>query len=398
MNENNNTDIKIRGFSLFNSGFRIYFLGAGIIATLSMLLWSAVYLFQYPVTLRLITPSEWHAHEMIYGYSVAVISGFLLTAVKNWTGIQTVTGKLLMFLFSLWATSRILFLLGTNYLLLTGILDILYSLLLIIAISRPIIMVKQWKQLMILLVIVLLMIGNLLFYLGAFKIFDNTITLSIFGGVYLVIGLILFMGRRVVPFFIEKGVGYPVNLFNSKPLDILILITFFLFFISVLFIDSQRLTAILALVIFLMNALRLIGWHTPGIWSKSLLWSLYLAFWFITLGFLLLAGSYFIGIAKSLAVHSFTVGGIGLITLAMMSRISLGHTGHEVSHPPSAVKVALGVMVLAMLFRVLIPLVTSSHYIIWVGVSQLLWVISFIIFVAIYFNILTKPRLDGKPG
>lgn len=99
----------MNGFALFNLGFRPFFLGACVFAILTILLWMLVYFSQININIDNISPSQWHAHEMLYGYGLAVVAGFLLTAVKNWTGVATVHGKSLIVLFSLWATARVLF-------------------------------------------------------------------------------------------------------------------------------------------------------------------------------------------------------------------------------------------------------------------------------------------------
>ena len=129
--------------ALFNLGFRIFFLAAGIFSIISIFMWSAIFHFQLPLTLEEISVFQWHSHEMIYGYSVAVIAGFLLTAVKNWTGVQTIYAKPLILLFSLWAAARLLFLFGTSYLFIAGIFDVLFLVFLVFAVSYPIIKVKQ---------------------------------------------------------------------------------------------------------------------------------------------------------------------------------------------------------------------------------------------------------------
>ncbi len=244
---------------------------------------------------------------MIYGYSLAVIAGFLLTAVKNWTGVQTLYGKPLILLFSLWTAARLLFLPGTSYLFIAGIFDVLFSLSLVLSVSYPIIKVKQWNQLAVLSKLILLITCNVFFYLGTLNVFDNGVFWGIYGGLYLVIGLILTMGRRVLPFFIERGVGYQIKLFNSNWLDISSLLLFLAFVVSELFLKNQILSSYLALGLFMVSSIRLIGWHTSGIWQKSLLWSLYLSFWFICIGFLLFAGIHFVGVSKFLAIHAFAL-------------------------------------------------------------------------------------------
>ena len=117
--------------AVLNLGFRPFFLGAAIFAVVSMMLWMDVYVFQLPLSIARISSFQWHAHEMIYGFTIAVIAGFLLTAVKNWTGIQTLHGFSLLGLFALWALPRVLFLFGTPLIFVAGFFDMLFVLCLI---------------------------------------------------------------------------------------------------------------------------------------------------------------------------------------------------------------------------------------------------------------------------
>jgi uncharacterized protein involved in response to NO len=385
-------------FALFNLGFRAFFLGAAIFSVASIALWSAIFLFQFSLPMHSISSAQWHAHEMIYGYGIAVIAGFLLTAVKNWTGVQTLHGKGLVLLFSLWAIARILMLGGTSMLFASAVFDLLFSLFLLFAIAHPIIKVAQWKQLIILLVIFLLFIGNTLFYLGAFNIFTSGIHLGLYSGLYLIIAMILIMGRRVIPFFIEKGVDDEVELKNYKWVDSATPVFFTGFVIAELYNSPPLFLAGLATILFFLTAIRLYGWHSRGIWKKCLLWSLYLSFCFIALAFALIASSYLLGTAKSLAIHAFTFGGIGVITMGMMSRVALGHTGRDIKNPPKLVAIALGILIAGAVIRVLFPLVETDNYMIWVGISQLCWIIAFLTFLISYFPVLCKPRTDGLPG
>ena len=395
---NNGTDPATGNFALFNLSFRIFFLSAGLFSIISIGLWSAVYLFGVQLSIQNLSSSQWHAHEMIYGFAFAVIAGFLLTAAKNWTGIQTIHGKPLALMFALWALARILFLVGTPYIELAAIFDTGFSLIFIVALAHPILKAKQWKQLALVFKIVLLAIFNILFYLGATGTIMQGVNWGIYGGLFLVISLILMLGRRVVPFFIEKGVNRQVKLRNSKWIDLGSLVLFLSFTIVEVFFTQPALSAYLALILFAINARRLMGWYTPGIWQKSLLWSLYLAFWFLTVGFALLAASYFLGINKSLAIHAFAVGGIGAMTLAMMSRVALGHSGRGIHSPPRAMAYAFGLLLIGAVVRVFLPLFDTGHYTLWVGISQLLWVVAYSIFGVIYLPILSKARIDGRPG
>ncbi len=386
------------GIALFNLSFRIFFLSAGLFSVLSICLWSAIYLFQLQLTIEAMTLSQWHAHEMIYGYALAVISGFLLTAAKNWTGIQTLCGKPLALMFVFWLLPRILFLMGTPFIELAATFDIAFSLMFIVALAHPIVKVKQWKQLALVFKVITLAIFNILFYLGAMGFLTQGVDWGVYGGLFLVISLILTLGRRVVPFFIEKGVDNPVKLKNSKWIDLSSLVFFLSFTIIEVFFTIPALSAILALILFAINARRLTGWYTPGIWQKSLLWSLYLSFWFLSIGFALFAAAYFPGINKYLAIHAFAVGGIGAMTLAMMARVALGHSGRSIQKPPPIMAYAFGLLLIGAVFRVFLPLIDAGHYTLWIALSQVLWIIAFTIFSLVYLPILSKPRIDGRPG
>jgi len=393
-----NPPSKTSGFALWNLGFRPFFLVAGIFSVVIMGLWMGIYLLGWPFPTTGITVYQWHAHEMIYGYSMAVIAGFLLTAVRNWTNVPTASGVSLMLLTLLWAAARVAMLFGDNYIAWAAGFDILFMLALMTAVAMPIVEARQWKQLGILTKLVLLLITNICFYLGALGMLMTGAYWGVYGGLLLIISLILMMGRRVIPFFIERGVGYPVQLFNAKWIDISSMVLFLLFFLSELFLDAPSFTFILTGALFILNTIRLYGWHTPGIWKKPLLWSLYVSLLFIDLGFLLFALNAVIGVPRLLAVHAFAVGGVGLITLAMMSRVSLGHTGRDISQPPLVASIALGILILAAVFRVIVPIFAIQQYPMWIAISQGLWILAFALFVIRYLPILIAPRVDGRPG
>ena len=392
------TQLPLSKIALLNLGFRPFFLGAALFAIVSVALWMGVYAFQLPLQIEGISIFQWHAHEMIYGFAVAVIAGFLLTAVKNWTGVQTLYGLGLLGLFALWAAARILFLFGTRFMGLAATLDILFILSLIVAVAYPVFKVRQWKQMGIMAKLALLAVGNSCFYLGAAGFIENGVYIGIYGGLYLIIGLMLTMGRRLIPFFVEVGVGYPVKLLNSKWLDLSSLVLFLVFFIVEVFIGNQPISALLSMGLFIITSVRLVGWHTVGIWKQPLLWSLFIAFLLIDVGFLLMALLPFFNLAKLLAIHAFSFGGIGIATLSMMARVSLGHTGRDVKSPSVAVTIALAALIAGSLFRVALPLIAADFYLIWVLVSQILWIAAFLIFVIIYSPMLIKPRVDGQFG
>lgn len=385
--------------ALFALGFRPFFLGASILAVITMGLWVGLWRFGLPLEFSVLSSSLWHAHELIYGYGMAVIAGFLLTAVRNWTGLQTPSGLKLCALFLCWAVARVIFFFGDAYLTAAAIFDMVFVIALTVGVGAPIVRVRQWRQLAIVSKLVLLGGGNLLFYAGALGYLEQGARWGVYTGLYLVIGLILTMGRRVIPAFIEGGVGYSVELTNRRWLDLSSMILFVLFFILDTFTELRGIAGWLAAALFLLHSIRAAGWHTPGIWRKPLLWSLYCAYLFIISGFGFYALSVFSDFSSYvLAIHAFAVGGIGLITISMMGRVSLGHTGRDVHAPPGALGWALALVALAFMVRVVLPMADAQHYLLWLLLSALAWVLGFTVFLIVYFPILLRPRADGRPG
>jgi uncharacterized protein involved in response to NO len=387
------------GIAILNLAFRPFFAGAAVFSVLSMLVWMGIYIFGWqwqPVGLPAAT---WHAHEMIYGYGMAVIAGFLLTAVKNWTGVQTLYGMPLLLLFLLWLTARLLLLVGgAGVLAWAALADGLFNLLLVAALAWPIFKVRQFKQFGILSKVILLMLANLLFYAGVLEIYPWGVQAGLYSGVYLILALIFVMSRRVLPFFIERGVGQPVTLTNRAWLDGASLFLFLAFWIADIIEPDSLLVACLAGVLCVLHAVRLAGWYAAGIWEKPLLWVLYLAYVAVAIGFALKVAVYLFGISPFLPLHAFTYGGVGLFTLGMMARVTLGHTGRNILEPPAAVAWMFGLLAIGSVIRVALPLFDAAHYVLWIGVSQVLWLLAFSLFLRVFLLMLFQPRTDGQFG
>lgn len=392
------TETNDQRIAFFRLGFRPFFAGASVFAVLTVVAWTLVYTLGIPLPITTISPFAWHAHEMIYGYSLAVIAGFLLTAVRNWTGIQTANGWRLALLFGLWAAARISMLAGTFLLYAGALLDVLFVAGLIVSFAHPVLRARKWKQLGILTILILLGAGNACFYLGALGWLSNGIDWGTYSGLYLVVGLILIMGRRVIPMFIQGGVGYAVTPSNRIWVDRATPILFLALGVIDVFSPDKRAVPWLAAALFAINLVRLLGWHTPGVWKKPLLWSLYTAYAFIVLGFGLLASSGFAGTSRFVAIHSLTYGGIGLVTLSMMARVTLGHTGRSVHEPPGLLSHCFLILLMGAFFRVLLPLMDMQHYIIWIALSQLAWILAFSGLTAMLLPMVWAPRVDARAG
>ena len=344
-------------------GFRPFFLGAGGFAVAAMALWYRVFTLGRALPAAGLRPITWHAHEMLFGYAMAVVAGFLLTAVRNWTGRPTPRGPALLAMFACWLAARVLFSAGGDAALIwAGGFDLAFGLFLWAAITQPIVRARQWPNLAISGKVLLLVGANLLFLLGALGLVEPGVLWGIYSGLYLLLALIFTLARRVLPFFIERAVGYPVALRNHRWVDVCSLVFFVVFWIADLIRPDGAVVALTACVLLALHLVRLWGWHTPGIWRKPLLWALYLAYAALTLGFALKAAVYFLDVSPYLAVHAFAVGGIGLMTLGMMTRVALGHTGRDLTHPPGQLPWLFVLVIAATLARVALPLIDIMHY------------------------------------
>ena len=387
------------GVAILNLGFRPFFAGAAVFSVLSMLVWTGIYILRWQWQPAGLPAATWHAHEMIYGYGMAVIAGFLLTAVKNWTGVQTLHGIPLLLLFLLWLTARLLLLAGgVGWLVWAALADGLFNVLLVLALAWPVFKVRQFKQFGILSKVILLMLANLLFYAGVLEIYPWGVQAGLYSGVYLILALIFVMSRRVLPFFIERGVDQPVTLTNRVWLDGASLFLFLAFWIADIIEPDSLLVAWLAGALCVLHAVRLAGWYAAGIWEKPLLWVLYLAYVAVAIGFALKVAVYVFSISPFLPLHAFTYGGVGLFTLGMMARVTLGHTGRNILEPPAAVAWMFGLLAIGSVIRVVLPLFDAAHYLLWMGVSQVLWMLAFSLFLWAFLPMLFRPRTDGQFG
>jgi uncharacterized protein involved in response to NO len=358
--------------------------------------WLTVYLLHLQVELEGVTIFQWHAHEMIFGYAMAVAAGFLLTAAWNWTGKRTADGAWLALLFLLWAAARVLMASGTGMLLYAAVADLAFMAGLGGSVIWPVIAAGQVKrQAPILLMLTLLTLANGAFYLGAAGWLEQGARLGVYGGLYLMLGMVLFMGRRVIPFFTQRGVDYAVRLRNERWVDISMFVVYPLFMLSEIFRPFHLAGAILAGMLLFLNSRRLMGWHTLGIWQKPLLWGLFAAFIMINLGFLMRAMMAVTVVPDFLPVHGYALGGIGIVTLTMMSRVSLGHTGRDVHHPPRLVAIMLVFIISAAFIRIFLPLADPANYPAWVAASGIIWIISFVLFTIAFAPMLLRKRLDA---
>lgn len=383
-------------YPLFALGFRAFFALAGLAALVLIVFWNA--LFNGTLAAEHYFPdSYWHAHEMLLGYAVAVIAGFLLTAVKNWTGKPTLTGDGLASLCFLWLYGRILpFYAGLLPDVLIALVDFSFLPILAYQVSKPIIAAKQHNNLFFIGLLLLLTLGNGLIHAEMLGASINTAATGLELVVAVIIILILIIAGRVFPFFTERGISGTLIIRNPM-LDNAAVASALIVFALQLAGISGTLLALAAAIAVAVNGLRFAGWYVQRIWYVPLLWVLYTGYAWVILGFVLTALAAYSLVLPSLALHAFTLGGIGVLTLGMMARVSLGHTGRALK-ASNAISIAFVLINVAALFRVLLPIATPSWYGNLIYLSTLSWLAAFSLFVFVYAPLLIRARIDGQEG
>ena len=381
-----------QGPALFSYGFRPFFLFGAAWSALALALWLPM-LSGHLVLPTALSPIDWHVHELIYGYVPAIVAGFLLTAVPNWTGRLPVVGTPLIALFSIWVAGRVAIALS---LVLTQVVAAVIDLAFLVAlggvIAREIVAGKNWRNLKVLAAVAVLFTGNAVFHLEAIAGYGGGFGMRI--GLAATLMLIMLIGGRIVPSFTRNWLArrepgrLPVTYNNA---DLAAMTGSGIALVAWIVWPDTKATAWLAITAALLNAWRLSRWAGERTLGEPLLLILHIAFTFVPIGFALLA----VGImapsvvASTGAVHGWTAGAVGLMTLAVMTRASLGHTGQALTATRSiqAIYAAAAISALARL-------VAAFH--LWpelmLHLAATAWVAAFFGFVAIYGPLLLRRR------
>jgi len=380
-------------------GFRPFFLLATISAFALILVWVAHFSGQsFLLTNNYYGTIVWHAHEMLYGYGLAVIAGFLLTAARNWTQQDTATGKLLLALVLLWLTGRMLpFFSNSIPAAIIAAIDIAFAPALAIVLARPIIAVKQRRNYIFIYILLAITASNIFFHLQPLGLLENSVVIASKLTLMLILLILVIMGCRVIPFFTEKGIGGGFTIDRNPRLDKLAEISIILFGICYSFSLYMVLVAITALFALIINSSRLYSWYNHAIWKTPLIWVLHIGYFWLILGLVLVFCSTFLSIPSSAPLHAFTTGCLGVMTMGMMARVALGHSGRPLA-THSIVNIAFVLLNTAALFRVFFPLLLPEKYALAINISGSCWALAFGLFLIVYFRILTLPRIDGLRG
>ena len=202
------------------------------------------------------------------------------------------------------------------------------------------------------------------------------------------------MAGRVFPMFSQNGVDnrYQVRKFNI--IEEFAVPSILLFILVELLTDNPWLTFIICLTAFFIHIIRLAGWYNHQIWLKPLVWVLHVGYIFIAIGMLLSAFKGFYPQLKQLSIHAFTIGVIGTLTIGMIARVSLGHTGRNLHRPPKSLKLAFFAICVSAIVRIFMPLLLPFYYQMSIVISAVLWIFAFTIFFVQFFNYLATPRTD----
>ena len=386
---------------ILRQAFRpLFLLGAGF-STIAMLLWGMALggKLDLPVYGNIMF---WHSHEMMFGFVIAIVLGFLLTAVQNWTGLRAPHGNTLLILTVLWAAARLGMLFGSDLpWWLVAAVDV--SLLPVAAIlfGRMVLKVNQTRNLFFVPILLLLTVCNLLMHYGLQFGQYHIQVLGAYNAVFLVTLLMAIIGGRVLPMFTANGTMtpkvQPIVWLDRIALGSLWLV-FAVHFLNLYTILPNLLMVLLFTVSAVATAIRVARWKIWITWRVPLLWSLHIAYWFIPVGLALFALRYAgVELTQSIAIHALTAGAMGSMILGMIARVSLGHSGRPLQ-PKLIMTGAFLLVFISALTRVflmwLVPEMASQ----WLMFSTMTWALAYGIYVVVYFKVLTTPRADGNPG
>lgn len=384
--------------ALFAYGFRPFFLFAGLYGALAVPLWLCVYAGRLDLAPTL--PAVlWHGHEMLFGYATAVLAGFLLTATPSWSGGAPVRGAALAGLCALWLAGRLAVTLGGQAPGLAAAIDLAFLPALVIAIS-PALQSAARRNLVFLPLLAVLVLANLATHLDALGLLAGIGSPALLLALDLFVLMIGLIGGRIVPAFTASALqarGQPESVRPSMLLDRLAIASL----VAVLLADiiaAPLLAGAVALIAALLNGLRMTGWATTRILRQPIVWVLHLGYaW-------LVAGLAWKGLVALLAfappsegLHGVAMGAIGTMTLAVMSRAALGHTGRPLRVSGWIIASYLLVSAAAVA-RLTAPLIAADLHLPALLASGLLWTVAFVIFSVIYAPVLTRPRVDGRSG
>lgn len=387
-----NDPSRYQGPAFFSYGFRPFFLSAALFAGLAVPAWILI-LTGVDDSELLSAVRDWHVHEMVFGFLPAVITGFLLTAIPNWTDRTPIRGGELLSLWVLWLAGRVVMAVPFLSPFLSAVIDGGFLVVLAGLAWREIIAGKSWLQSPIGVLVGLYACANILFHVWALSGAEADRAERM--GLALILVLLSLIGGRVTPNFTRDflaGQGKTEQPAPFSRFDGLSVV--FVGFAAVSWIVQPHalVTGWVLVAAGLLNLGRLLRWYGWLTWREPLVLALHLGFGWVVLSLLVLGGAILgVGLPTTDAIHALTTGAVGAMTLAVMTRASLGHTGRPKHAGPLTVCIYLLVNLGAVL-RVFGPSLDSSHLVL--GLAAMSWSGAYLLFALVYGPFLLRPSLD----
>jgi uncharacterized protein involved in response to NO len=382
------------GPALLALGFRPFYLLAALLAALAVPAWVLQYLGIIP-TSGPIAGMPWHMHEMVFGFAVAVITGFLFTAGRNWTGQPTPTGAWLAMLAGLWLAARVLLVTGPAWP--AALVDVAFLPLVAWSLWKALAAANNRRNYFFVALLLLLGVLNAVFYIAMAGTVPVSPLWPVKAALYVVVAIVAVMGGRVIPMFTQNAVR-EAKVRRSQAVDRWAIGLLAIALAADALAFPRLLVALAAAAAAVMQLVRLVQWDPGATHRTPILWILHAAYAWIPIGLALLAASALSPrVHEVYALHAFGIGAVGGMIIGMITRTARGHTGRPlVASLPEVF--AYGLVQAAALVRIVLGLAAPALYGASLLLAALFWAIGFALYLVVFVPILTRPRVDGKPG
>jgi uncharacterized protein involved in response to NO len=380
------------GFALWALGFRPFYLLGSAFAALSVMAWALQYGGLLPAAP--VRGPAWHGHEMVFGFAMAIVVGFLFTAVRNWTQHRTPEGWILAGIVALWLAARALAF--TPFVAAAAVVNAAFLLAAAAGIAVPLVRARNRRNYFFIALLLAAAGATVVFHLASLGVIAGPAGVGLAAGLDLVLVAVAVVAGRVVPMFTNNGVPGAGASRHPVVEHAVLALTLALLAADAFAWTGPVLTAISAAAL-AAHAARFVLWRPWRTGSNPLVWILHAAYAWVLVHLLLRALAAMEVVPAPLATHALTVGAIGGMTIGMMTRTARGHTGRMLK--ADGWEVAAYVLVMAAaLARVALPLAWPSAYATGVMASGAAWAAAFAIYFVRYLPILVRPRVDGRPG
>lgn len=393
MNQKGKIKDLIMSMPIWNIGFRPFFMLGTVSGVVTLTLWLLAF---DGIFTNSYLNSFWHGHEMIFGFGLAVVVGFLLTASQNWSGKRGLHGSKLMTLTIVWLLGRLIIPLGPLSALLGAVVDLTFLPLVVLFLYPYFSSKEQRKNRGFILILTSLWLCDLCYQGFSLGYLEDYRRKALLVAVQFVIVIVVVISGRVLPFFSRNAVpNYHQR--NFKNLNSAAIFVSILFLLTYSYLEIGELTYWVGIAAGLVHLARFCVWFDKGIIFKPVLWILYVGYLWIIVGYfassLAAAGL----IMPSLATHAFTAGVISVMIIGMMTRVTRGHTGRPILATRTTT-ITYVFIIVASILRFGAPLVLPASYVQLIIVSGVFWVAAASLFLLEYMPMLVSPRSDGRPG